>query len=180
MSRNGRDTLSLCPNKTGDSYTYGQPGTVNQTILIAKKKNDALLPSDFLPDFGLEVAAQIGKEPFHLTVVELSKLRLLQDTEKGRVAITFIPSVFSITHVTGSVNTPMVMRETMMALEIYDPDMSKADAVIEALKSGVDVLANWSKRFFSQNPIYKELVVPIHLMPYEEDRLGLQHIADHT
>lgn len=160
--------------------TYGQPGTVNQIIQTAKKKNDAQLPSGFLPDFGLEVAAQIGEQPFRLTVVELTKFKIIRDARNGRLAITFVPSEFFITSVTNGINPPIIMRSTMMALEIYDPDMSKVNAVIEALKSGGDVLANWSKRFFSQNSIYKELVVPIHLMSYEEDRLGLQHIADYT
>lgn len=158
--------------------TYGTSETVNQTIQIAKKKNDVLLPSGFLPDFGLEVSSQIGEQPFRLTVLELEKFKVILDAEKGTLAITFVPLQLSMTSVSGSVNSPIITRRTMMALEIYNPDRSKVDAVTEALSKGIDVKANWSKRFFSQNPIYKELVVPIHIMPYEEDRLGLQHIAD--
>lgn len=158
---------------------YGTSATVKQAIIIAKKKNDTLLPSDFLPDLGLEVAAQIGEEPFRLTVIELQKFKVLQNVGQGTLAITFVPSQFFTTHATVGINSPILMRETMIALEIYNPDKSKVDAVIEALQKGIDVKANWSKKFFSQNPIYKELIVPIHIMPYEEDRLGLQHIAEH-
>ncbi len=159
--------------------TYGTSATIKQAIQIAKKKNDALLPSDFLPDLGLEVASQIGEEPFRLTVIEFQKFKILQNYGQGTLAITFVPSTFFTTAATGGINSPIVARPAMMALEIYDPDRSKVEAVTEALKSGIDIKANWSKRFFSQNPIYKELIVPIHLMPYEEDRLGLKHIADH-
>jgi hypothetical protein len=159
--------------------TYGTSETVNQTIIIAKKKNDALLPSGFLPDFGLEVSAQIGEQPFRLTVVEVEKFKVIMDAEKGTLAITFVPLQLSLASISGDVNSPIVSRKTMMALEIYNPDRSKVDAVAEALRANIDVKANWSKRFFSQNPIYQELIVPIHLMPYEEDRLGLEHITDH-
>lgn len=159
--------------------TYGTSATVKQAVQIAKKKNDALLPKSFIPDFGLEVSAQIVEEPFHLTALELKDLKVIEDAKKGRLAINFIPLQFSITHVNVGVNLPIIMRETMITLEIYTPDESKVDGVIEALLSGIDVKANWSKRFFTPHPVYKELVVPIHLMPYEEDRLGLQHIAEH-
>lgn len=162
----------------GDSY--GQGETVNQIIVTAKKNNDAQLPPGFLPDFGLEVAAQIGALPIRLTILEHKKIKILRDAHKGRATITCVPSIFSITSITKSISAAMVTRETMMALEIYDPDMSKVDTVIEALKSGVDIKANWSKRFWSQNPLYRELVVPIHLMPDTETRLGLEHIADYT
>jgi hypothetical protein len=159
--------------------TYGTPATITQTIQIAKKKNDALLPSGFLPDFGLEVSAQIGEEPFHLTALELKDLKVLEDAKKSRLAINFIPLQFSITSISADVNPPMILRETMVSLEIYTSEQSKIDAVIEALSEGIDVKANWSKRFFTAHPVHKELVVPIHLLPYEEDRLGLQHIADY-
>lgn len=159
--------------------TYGTSATVNQIIQIAKKKNDLLLPSDFLPDLGLEVSAQVGEEPFRLTVVGLDKFKILHNAVEGILGITFIPTQFSITQVSGGVKSPIVLRKTMMILEIYNPELSKVNAVVEAFRSGLDVKANWSKRFFSQNPIYKELVVPIHLMPDEEDKLGLEHITDH-
>lgn len=159
--------------------TYGTSATVKQAVQIAKKKNDLLLPSGFLPDFGLEVSAQIGEEPFHLKVLELKDLQVLEDGKKERVVISFIPLQFSVTHVNVSVNLPTIMRETMITLEIYTVEESKVDGVIEALSKGIDVKANWSKRFFTAHPIHKELVVPIHIMPDEEDRLGLQHIAEH-
>ncbi|AUB42969.1 Protein of unknown function DUF2839 (plasmid) [Nostoc flagelliforme CCNUN1] len=159
--------------------TYGTSATVKQAIQLAKKKNDALLPSTFIPDFGLEVSAQIGEEPFHFTALELKDLKVIEDAKFGRLAINFIPLQFSITHVNVAANLPIIMRETMITLEIYTLEESKVDGVIEALSSGIDVKANWSKRFFTAHPVHKELVVPIHIMPYEEDRLGLQHIANH-
>jgi hypothetical protein len=159
--------------------TYGTSATIKQAIQIAKKKNDTRLPSSFIPDFGLEVSAQIGEEPFHLTSLELKDLKVLKSSKNNQFAISFIPLQFFITHVNVGVAMPMIMRKTMMTLEVYTPEGSKIDAVIEAVKSGIDVKANWSKRFFTAHPIHKELVVPIHIMPYEEDKLGLEHIADH-
>ncbi|MHC0068212.1 hypothetical protein ACWATR_36005 [Nostoc sp. UIC 10890] len=50
-----------------------------------------LLPSGFLPDFGLEVSEKIGEEPFYLTALELKDLKGIEDAKKGRVAINFIP-----------------------------------------------------------------------------------------
>lgn len=36
------------------------------------------------------MSAQIGEEPFGLTVVELQKFKVIMDTEKGTLAITFV------------------------------------------------------------------------------------------
>ncbi len=108
----------------GDAY--GILATIKQTIQIAKKKNDTLLPSDFLPDFGLEVAAQIGEEPFRLTVIELQKFKVLQNVGQGTLAISFVPSQFFTTRSTVGVNSPIVMRETMIAItSLQEPISSR-------------------------------------------------------
>lgn len=157
--------------------TYGTQKTVTNEIQIAKKKNDARLPSDFSPDFGLEVAAQIGEQPFHLTVLDIGSINSLSDGKKTTTSL--VPLAIQIKKITEDSILPNVTRLTMMAVEFYDPNMSLVDTVISALTSGVEVKANWSKHFFTRNPICRELIVPIHIMPHEETRLGLKHIANY-
>jgi hypothetical protein len=110
---------------------YGKAEAVSNHILIAKKRNDAQLPPGFSPDFGLEVAAQIGEQPFHLTVLDMGSINSLSDGKK--VTTSLVPLAMQFQRITEDSILPTVARVTMMAVEFYDPNMSLIDTVISAL-----------------------------------------------
>ncbi|MBW4505184.1 MAG: DUF2839 domain-containing protein [Scytonematopsis contorta HA4267-MV1] len=154
-----------------------QYGNVTDSIKIAKKINDAKLPSSFLPDLGLEIAAQIGQAPFKLTVLSMDSYTFIVDQGRSITCVSFNPREIVLKAIDGSQTTPLLMRKTTGTIEIATVEKENSEKLLSALKSGLDVKANWEKRFFSRNPAMKELILPIHLLPYEETKLGFRNIS---